>query len=75
MKTPSPDAVNEVKVPTKVILGCATVLSVPVIPPAELIPPEPTSSLVRVPTEVILGCAMVLSVADTVPVKVAPLET
>ena len=45
------------------------------IPPAELIPPEPMSSLVSVPTEVILGCAMVLSVADTVPVNVAPLET
>ena len=51
------------------------VLIVPVIPPAELIPPEPTSSLVKVPTEVILGCATVLSVADTVPVNVAPLET
>ena len=61
-----PETVNEPRVPTEVMLGCAAVAKVPVMAPLTFKDP-------KVPTLVMLGCAAVVScplrlVARTVPV-------
>ena len=64
-----PLTLNDVRVPTEVILACAAVANDPVKFVPDMLPPAMlpvTFNEVRVPTEVILACALVVTVPAVV---------